>query len=425
MEDFNYPDIDWENYNSRGDKTDSPEYKFVDTVQDCFLFQHINKPTRWKGTQKPNILDLILTNEEQMVNNIEYSSPLGKSDHCMLSFEFNCYIRINISQRNIRLYNRGRFQEFRESLDKMEWESLLSDTNDIDQNWNKFNEIMKKLETMYIPTRKYRQIPVGKGNTFPMDEKTREKIREKNRLSKMAITSRDPEIQKKYNRVRNQVKSHVNKLKKKYEKDLVQRAKENPKVIWKYIKSKSKTRDGISDLHMNPADTKSPKTDIDEEKAEILAKYFLSVFTTETNGNIPNLELNQSINPISSLEISEENILKMLNTLKIDKSPGPDELHPRVLKEISSSITKPLYHIFKQSLDKGKLPSDWKTALVSAIFKKGNKSLASNYRPVSLTSVVCKIMEKLVRSRILNRMKSQNLFTKRQYGFISGRSTSL
>ena len=225
--------------------------------------------------------------------------------------------------------------------------------------------------------------------------------------------------------MRNQVKSHVNKLKKKYEKDLVQRAKENPKVIWKYIKSKSKTRDGISDLRMNPADTKSPKTDIDEEEAKILAKYFLSVFTTETNGNVPNLELNQSINPISSLEISEENILKMLNTLKIDKSPGPDELHPRVLKEISSSITKPLYHIFKQSLEIGKLPLDWKTALVSAIFKKGNKSLVSNYRPVSLTSVVCKIMEKLVRSRILNRMKSQNLFTKRQYGFISGRSTSL
>jgi hypothetical protein len=75
----------------------------------------------------------------------------------------------------------------------------------------------------------------------------------------------------------------VNKLEKKYEKDLVQRTKENPKVIWKYIKSKSKTRDDISDLHMNPADTKSLKTDIDEEKDNILAKFFLSVFITETN----------------------------------------------------------------------------------------------------------------------------------------------
>ena len=103
MGDFNYPDIDWVNYNSRGDKTDSPEYKFVDTVQDCFLFQHINKPTRWKGTQTPNILDLILTREEQMVNNIEYSSPMGKGDHFMLTFDFNCYININISESNIRL----------------------------------------------------------------------------------------------------------------------------------------------------------------------------------------------------------------------------------------------------------------------------------------------------------------------------------
>lgn len=160
MGDFNYPDIDWENYNSRRDKTDSPEYKFVDTVQDCFLFQHINKPTRWRGTQTPNILDLILTNEEQMVNNMEYSSPLGKSDHCMLTFNFNCYININILQRNIRLYNRGRFQEFRESLDKTEWESLLSDTNDIDQNWNKFNEIIKFLETLYIQM--YQQGNIGK-----------------------------------------------------------------------------------------------------------------------------------------------------------------------------------------------------------------------------------------------------------------------
>ena len=63
----------------------------------------------------------------------------------MLPFDFHCYIKINISQGKIRLYNRGRFQEFRESLDKMEWESLLSDTNYIDQNWNEFNEIIKKI----------------------------------------------------------------------------------------------------------------------------------------------------------------------------------------------------------------------------------------------------------------------------------------
>ena len=129
----------------------------------------------------------------------------------------------------VPLYNRGRFQEFRESLDQTEWESLLSDTNDIDQNWNKFNEIIKKIKDNNkenIPTRKYRQI--GKGNTFPIDEKTREKIREKNRLSKMAITSRDPEIRKKYNSVRNQVKRHVKKLEKNMKKFWYKELKKTP-----------------------------------------------------------------------------------------------------------------------------------------------------------------------------------------------------
>ena len=81
---------------------------------------------------------------------------------------------------------------------------------------------------MYIPTRKYRQI--GKGNTFPMDEKTREKIRKKkNRQSKMAITSRDPEIRKKYNSVRNKVKLHVNKLEKNMKKIWYKELKKTPK----------------------------------------------------------------------------------------------------------------------------------------------------------------------------------------------------
>ena len=71
------------------------------------------------------------------------------------------------------------------------------------------------------------------------------------------------------------------------------------------------------------------------------------------------------------------------------------------------------------------LPLGWKTANVSAIFKKGDKSNANNYRPISLTSVLCRIMESLVREEIIEHMKENNLFSSKQYGFITGRSTSL
>jgi hypothetical protein len=81
--------------------------------------------------------------------------------------------------------------------------------------------------------------------------------------------------------------------------------------------------------------------------------------------------------------------------------------------------------IFNQSLQIQEIPEEWKKAQISAICKKGDKSLAGNYRPVSLTSIVCKLMESIVREHIIKHMKTNNLFTDKQYGFISGRSTTL
>jgi hypothetical protein len=76
------------------------------------------------------------------------------------------------------------------------------------------------------------------------------------------------------------------------------------------------------------------------------------------------------------------------------------------LFEIKESIAEPLSIIFNQSLALKTVPKEWKNGQISAIFKKGNKSQAKNYRPVSLTSVVCKIMEKLIRNHIIQHMKA-------------------
>ena len=83
MGDFNYPDIDWENWSSN----DITSQKFIQTVQDAYLFQHITKPTRHREGQSSNCLDLIFTNEEEMIQHIEITDPLGISDHCTLLFD--------------------------------------------------------------------------------------------------------------------------------------------------------------------------------------------------------------------------------------------------------------------------------------------------------------------------------------------------
>ncbi|CAC5401944.1 unnamed protein product [Mytilus coruscus] len=115
-------------------------------------------------------------------------------------------------------------------------------------------------------------------------------------------------------------------------------------------------------------------------------------------------------------------VLKKLNKLKIDKSAGPDGLHPKVLYEVRHAIFYPLFKIFDKSIKKGKVPDDWKNAIVSPIFKKGKKLSPGNYRPVSLTSVVCKICESIIRDNTMKYILMNNLFTSSQYGFQPGRS---
>ena len=113
-----------------------------------------------------------------------------------------------------------------------------------------------------------------------------------------------------------------------------------------------------------------------------------------------------------------------INILKPSKSQGPDKFHPYFLKETKDQFKKSLCIIFKKSVQESKIPEIWKMANVAAIFKKGDKKLPENYRPISLTSVPGKILERIIRNEIVNHMTANNLFTTCQHGFIAGKSCS-
>ena len=111
--------------------------------------------------------------------------------------------------------------------------------------------------------------------------------------------------------------------------------------------------------------------------------------------------------------------------MKISKSAGPDGVHPRVLNELQVVIAKPLTMIFCTSVNTGTLPQAWKEANNSAIFKKGCKHVSGNYRPVSLTSIACKLLESFIRDALIQYMKDNHLNSRKQFGFLTGRSTVL
>merc|ERR1711867_265956 len=156
--------------------------------------------------------------------------------------------------------------------------------------------------------------------------------------------------------------------------------------------------------------------------AESLNEFFVSVFTSE-DGDIPVIEdkLTEE-EKMKEFTISMEEVEKKLLNLKDGKAPGPDNIPGYFLKQASAELSKPLTLIFNDSLDMGIVPRDWRVANVIPIFKKGDRDKCGNYRPVSLTSIVCKILESILRDRINDHLMKHDLIADSQHGFSSGLS---
>ena len=153
-------------------------------------------------------------------------------------------------------------------------------------------------------------------------------------MSRQLMRNNNDENRRAYNKARNKVKGAIAKLRKEFEKSLAKEAKTNPKKLWKYINSKSKIRPGIGDINIDPSDEKSPTTNNDEEKAQVFAEYFSNVFTREPLGEIPHLVEKVVKEKMEDLKTEEKDIIKETQKLKPNKSPGPDGIHPRCIKNI-------------------------------------------------------------------------------------------
>ena len=123
------------------------------------------------------------------------------------------------------------------------------------------------------------------------------------------------------------------------ERDIAKESKTNPKKFWQYVNKKTKIKQGIPDLVYEDEDGEEKSATNDKEKAEVLADFFSSVFTEEDTSNIPNLSQRSFKEWLSNMEITREKIKKKILQLKISKAPGPDGLHPRLLKELAQQIS--------------------------------------------------------------------------------------
>lgn len=419
--DFNYKLIDWETWETPKNET-SLEHCFINCIQNNYWYQHVTTPTRYREGAEPSTLDLIFTNEENMIDNIDFQSPLGKSDHSLLSFKFKIKSNLTFIPKTVFKYDQGDYEQMKADLD-LDWQNQFNlcgpDTN---KQWELLRSKIKSSEKRNVPSYQTTENDHLRKGKIPLTPGLRKEIRKKHRCWQRSFETKSRNKDQKWKQQRNRVNKLLREAEIKFEMDIANDCKLNPKKLWKYMKSKTRVKTTIPPLR----DRTGKLSENNKQQAETLAAQFASVMVTEPEGDIPTLpDRNLETPPLSTIQITEAMVMKKLKNLNTSKSPGPDEVHPRVLKENATVLAPALTLLYNNLLSTHTIPDEWRTAIISAIFKKGDKSDPGNYRPVSLTCIICKILESIIYDHIMEHLIKNRLLTKCQYGFISKRSAAL
>ena len=196
--DFNYPDIDWGSWIPNRDNPENEEFQFIESLRDTYLYQYVNQNTRGRGSDTPHLLDLVLTSEEGMVDNIHYEAPLGKSDHCTLRFDLNCATEVHEKTFKKFIYDKGDYVKLGEDM-RLNWREKLQ-FGDTETKWQIIKSILREAVEKHIP----RKISKPSSNRYtggiPLDQVTISATKKKHRAWQRYMETRSAENYRKYTR---------------------------------------------------------------------------------------------------------------------------------------------------------------------------------------------------------------------------------
>ena len=388
------------------------------------LNQHVTEPTRQR-----NILDLIFTNNESLINNIIISETTY-SDHKLIEAHgnFTCPQKkqketqhkgpfgiFNFNSKNIN------WEEINQELTSVDWNTLLNDSDPI-QSLDVLTNIVKNTCQTHVPLKKKKRrckLERERRILYKRRKLLTERLQKKNQSNRQNKKDQE-EIESVEYKLR--ISYQIQEIQE--ENKAINGIRENPKYFFSYAKHKSRTATSIGPLQKEDGSY----TDDDEEISNMLRLQYETVFSTP----IPALQIedpevffmnNDPVQPeIQDINFTHIDIEKAIDNMPWHSAPGPDSWSSVLLKKCKTSLSKPLAIMWRRSLDTGIIPTILKTADIAPLHKGGSKSVPKNYRPIALTSHIIKIFERVMRSKITEYLESHDLYNPGQHGFRAGRS---
>ena len=394
-------------------------------------------------TRGENVLYLYLTNRPSLVCKV---APLpGLSDHDIVYAE--SYLKPQVSRskpRDIHLYKKADWDCFRDFMSKY-CDEVLSTRHmytDVESLWTEFTRKISEGRSSFVPSKRIK----GKNKLPWVNITIKRLIRKRDKLYYRQRKSRKQEDIQHYKSIKHLIQQKMRQAHNTYINNILgimeSATAENevsptqtyvPKKLFTLLKHAKRDSCGVSPLKEGGNLCSLPT-----EKANILNRQFQSVFSPKsplslqqlcqmkvsnpTEQDYPASNPSPPVNIMPELQVSTAGIDKLLKNLHPDKAAGPDQIPPIVLKELHEQVSPIIQVLFQISYETGTLPKEWCTANVSPLFKKGDRSKPANYRPISLTCILCKTMEHIIASNLVNHFTVNNILYDLQHGFREKRS---
>ena len=402
--DFNLSSISWP-YDSDSNISNSTDRLFMDTFNELGLTQCISHPTHIKG----KILDLLLTNDTQLISNVcvQGQDSICKSDHLPITFEVKTKVkRKKPIKRKCYNFKRADWESLNGDLVNVDWDAML-DSAEPELAWSLFKTKLFQCVDKHIPkiTIKSEFQPPWFDSELYQACKSKENARRKFKRTNSQLD----EIN--FVNARRNFKSLSNKKMREnmYNCD-------DPALITKKFWSHYKF---VNNSHRIPECMylKGIYRNTSLDKANLFNRYFCDQFSDSSSYNI---YFDFSNDDNYDIMFSPSKIFDLLSKINSNKAKGPDGIHGKVLKNCAASLAYPLTVLFKLSYNTGIIPREWKLGNVVPIHKKGAKENIENYRPISLTSLIMKTFERILKDKIL--LLTNDLLDQRQHGFLAKKS---
>lgn len=406
--------------------------KMCNNFLECNLHQIIQVPTRVTN-KSSTCIDLLFTNHKDFDVSVIDN---GISDHKCLFYSYNITNSLTEPTKHAYMYKRffsnKNMLSFKKELAKLDWNKIILDNNDINDNYNAFETTLQSILNVCIPCKKLKFKTKTCTKISWLTKGLKESCRHK-RLLKSLINQTNSDILKSYCKIYQKILNKCVKASKKFTyRNIIKKSNNKIKTMWNIVKDVTKTRKSH-----NPPNIKLTVADVIHDSPLVIANLFNDYFVSVGESSLSQSAdggytrpcgrppLKPALNSMYLQPTTEREVYKLIRRLPSKLSSGVDEIPSALIKTCINELVGPLTALVNQSFSEECFPEKLKVAKIKPILKKGGtKDNITHYRPIALLPVISKIFEKAMADRVYLFLEKFNLLNKNQYGFRKNRSTS-